>query len=118
MQTTPTRRLTALLAVAALALGLAACSSSGSKGASKSSAAADSITIKDEKFSVGSTTAGSTVTITNNDSVTHTVTADDGKSFDVSIDAGKTASFTAPAAGSYKFHCKIHSNMHGTLVVS
>ena len=32
---------------------------------------------------------------------------------------GKTATFTAPAkAGTYKFHCNIHSQMHGTLTVT
>ena len=46
-----------------------------------------------------------------------TVTADDG-SFNISIGPGKTATFTAPsAAGDYKFHCNIHSQMTGTLTV-
>ena len=49
---------------------------------------------------------------------THTVTWDDGTSFDVSVDGGKTATITAPSkAGTYKFHCTIHSNMHATLTV-
>jgi plastocyanin len=58
------------------------------------------------------------VTITNNDSVTHTVSANDGTSFDVTVDAGKTATFTAPAAGKYAFHCKIHTRMKATLTVT
>ena len=111
------RRLAVLLAVAGLAIALSACSG-GSKGASSSSAKADTITIANEVYTVGPATAGSTVTVENNDSVTHTVTADDGHSFDITIPAGKTKTFTAPAAGTYKFHCKIHSNMHGTLVVT
>ena len=54
----------------------------------------------------------------NKDGVAHTVTADDG-SFDVKVGAGSTATFTAPAtAGTYQFHCKIHSSMHGTLTVT
>jgi plastocyanin len=49
----------------------------------------------------------------------HTVTSDDGKSFDVTVNPGKTATFTAPSSpGTYKFHCKIHSSMHGTLTVT
>jgi plastocyanin len=61
---------------------------------------------------------GSTVTVQNNDTVTHTVTSDDGKSFNITIDAGKTGTFTAPGdARAYKFHCNIHSQMHGTLNV-
>jgi plastocyanin len=61
--------------------------------------------------------AGATVTAKNNDTVEHTVTADDG-SFNVTVEPGKTATFTAPnSAGDYKFHCNIHSQMHGTLTV-
>ena len=119
MVTTLPRRIAVLLAVATLAVALGACGSSGKKsGASGSSTKANTITIANETFSPGPATAGKTVTVENNDSVTHTVTADDGKSFDVTIPAGKTKTFTAPAAGTYKFHCKIHSNMHGTLTVT
>jgi plastocyanin len=57
--------------------------------------------------------------VSNNDTPTHTVTSDDGKSFDVTVNPGKTATFTAPSSpGTYKFHCKIHSSMHGTLTVT
>ena len=95
---------------------LAACSSSGSSGSSSSS---PDITIKDITFpSSTSVSAGATVTIKNDDTVMHTVTADDNKSFDVSVNPGKTATFTAPSAGTYKFHCKIHSTMHGSLTVT
>jgi plastocyanin len=78
------------------------------------------ITIKSFAFSVsGPASAGSTVKVTNNDSTAHTVTADNGGGFDVTVQPGKTATFTAPAkAGSYKFHCSFHSNMHGTLAVT
>ena len=104
-----------LVAVAALALTLGACSSSGS---SKSTAATADITVKDFAFTSTPVKAGATVTVHNTGSVTHTVTADDG-SFDVSIDPGKDVTFTAPAkAGSFKFHCSIHTQMHGTLVVT
>ena len=107
----PTRTLFVACVVVALTLALAACGGGSSKPAD--------ITIKDLSFTTtASVAAGSTVTIQNNDSFTHTVTADDGKSFDVTVDAGKSASFTAPAAGTYKFHCRIHSTMHGTLTVT
>ena len=120
MVTTLSRRLAVLVAVAGLALALSACSSSGSKGSSGSDSGgkAGTISIANETFTPGPATAGATVTVENNDSVTHTVTADDGSSFDVTVPAGKTATFTAPKAGSYKFHCKIHSNMHATLTVT
>jgi plastocyanin len=58
------------------------------------------------------------VTVHNDGPSTHTVTADTTGGFDVTIDAGKDATFTAPStAGEYKFHCSIHSQMHGTLTV-
>ena len=94
---------------------------SGAGSSSQSGAAATTtITIKNFGFAAsGSTSRGATVRVTNNDGEAHTVTANSGKAFDVTIQPGKTATFTAPAtAGSYKFHCSYHSNMHGTLTVA
>jgi plastocyanin len=121
MQNSWFRRLSALLAVVGLAVAFSACSSSGSKGAADTKAPAASgggITIANFKFTPTSVAAGSTVTVTNNDSATHTVTSDDGTSFNVTVPAGKTATFTAPAAGTYKFHCNIHSTMKSSLTVT
>jgi plastocyanin len=104
----------AVLLAAVLALALfAACSSSGGSSSS------GDITMKNLQFSVaGPVKAGATVTAKNNDDVQHTVTSDDNTSFDVTVDPGKTVTFTAPSkAGNYKFHCRIHSQMHGTLTV-
>jgi plastocyanin len=63
--------------------------------------------------------AGSKVEVRNGDSTAHTVTADDG-SFDTKdVGANGEASFTAPStAGTYKFHCSIHSSMTSELVVT
>lgn len=99
------------LVVLALALALTACSSDSEGGASSG------VTIKDLKFTTEPVSAGASVTVQNNDDVTHTVTADDG-GFDVSVEGGKSATFTAPAtAGAYKFHCNIHPTMQATLTV-
>ncbi len=104
-------RLAVVVAVVLALTALAACSSSG--GGSSSG----DITVKDLKFTTAPVKAGATVTVKNNDDVQHTVTADNG-GFDVTIDPGKTATFTAPSkTGEYNFHCKIHSQMHGTLTV-
>ncbi|MCL4368519.1 MAG: cupredoxin family copper-binding protein [Actinobacteria bacterium] len=60
---------------------------------------------------------GGTVTWMNKDSTAHTVTADDG-SFDSSdLASGATFSHTFSKAGSVPYHRKIHSAMHGTIVV-
>jgi plastocyanin len=124
------------LPVVALAAGLlmTGCSSSsgstspatsnaGSTSMSSSAAAPKStagVTIKSFAFTVsGPVAAGAKVAVTNNDGEAHTVTADSGNAFDVTIQPGKTATFTAPnKAGTYKFHCNFHSNMHGSLTVS
>jgi plastocyanin len=60
--------------------------------------------------------AGASISITNDDGATHTVTADDG-AFDIEAPAGETVELVAPAAGSYPYHCNIHSSMTGVLVV-
>jgi len=60
---------------------------------------------------------GARVRVVNKDGVLHSVTADGG-AFAVDVPAGTTVRFDAPAtAGSYPFHCRIHTTMHGTLVV-
>ena len=93
-------------------------SSSGSETTVAGGAAAtDTLTISGFAFTGIAAKAGATVKIVNKDGTEHTVTADD-KSFDVDV-PGASATLTAPSkAGSYKFHCKIHSTMHGTLTIS
>ncbi len=90
--------------------------------ASASTATGGMITIQNFSFSPAnlSVAAGTTVTVTNKDSVTHTVTAGDSpKSFDTgNVPAGSTTTFKAPTkAGSYAYTCTIHPYMHGTLTV-
>jgi plastocyanin len=76
------------------------------------------ITIKDYTFHAPKhVKKGATVTVTNKDGFTHTVTSNDGL-FSVRIHAKSSRTFKAPGkSGSYKFHCKIHHTMHGTLHV-
>ena len=64
-----------------------------------------------------SVAVGTTVTWTNADAASHTVTADDG-SFDSStLAGGATFTQTFSTAGTFAYHCKIHSSMHGTITV-
>ena len=87
--------------------------------ASKATATAV-IAIQDFAYRVSNSVApGAQVTVENMDQIAHTVTADRGDGvFDVTVDPGGSATFTAPSKpGSYRFHCKFHSDMHGTLVV-
>jgi plastocyanin len=61
-----------------------------------------------------------TVTVDNQDTVEHNFTFKDANA-DKDADGGQSVevSFTAPAAGSYEFHCKYHpGTMKGTVTVT
>ena len=60
---------------------------------------------------------GDTVTFKNDDSFAHTFTADNGEFDSNNVDGGGSFQFTTDKAGTIAFHCKIHSNMHGTITV-
>jgi plastocyanin len=64
-------------------------------------------------------TVGSTVTWTNNHTLTHTATADSG-AWDTGALAPSATSgpITFTTAGTFAYHCRFHSDMHGTIVVS
>ena len=69
-------------------------------------------------------TAGTTVTWTNTGGVIHSVTSDTG-AFDSSpscpagacINPGSSYSHVFATAGTFAYHCRVHSNMHGTIIV-
>lgn len=63
--------------------------------------------------------AGTTVTWKNNDGFAHTVTSNDGTSFNSgTLAGGASFSYTTTTAGTYNYHCNIHSGMTGTLIVT
>jgi plastocyanin len=76
--------------------------------------------IKDFKFDPGTVTAkvGDTITWTNNDSTAHTVTLDGGACDTQNIAAGSTGSLLFAVAGTYPFHCAIHTSMKGTITIT
>jgi plastocyanin len=82
-------------------------------------AATASVNIQNIAFNPASITvnAGDTVNWTNNDSVAHTVTSDTSGVFNMSSAPGSTVSFTFNTPGTFAYHCNIHPNMHGTVVV-
>jgi plastocyanin len=119
-----TKTIRVLVAASAAVLALAACSSdskssSGSPTttASGGGAAAVGLTIQGSSFSAATVKAGQAFTIQNKDGVTHTVTEDNG-AFDQSLPGGGSATLTIATPGTYKIHCRIHSSMHGTIVVT
>lgn len=117
-----------LVALAALGALVAGCGGSGAttpaaqSGGSAQHAAlsADSVTISSFKFAPASVTVsrGARITVANHDTTAHTATADNGQSFDTGdIDPGSSATLALSKAGTYRYHCSIHSFMHGTVVV-
>jgi plastocyanin len=60
---------------------------------------------------------GTTVTWTNNDSSAHTVTANDGSFDSGRLAPGATFSQTFATAGTFAYHCAIHSSMKATVIV-
>ncbi len=60
---------------------------------------------------------GDTVTFKNQDSFAHTFTANDGQFDSNNVDGGGSFQYKTTEAGTIEFHCKIHSNMKGTITV-
>ena len=57
------------------------------------------------------------VTVTNEDSATHTFTLDDG-SVDQTVEPGATVTVTVDVSAATGFHCNIHPQMTGQIEVS
>ncbi|MDZ4828371.1 MAG: cupredoxin domain-containing protein [Actinomycetota bacterium] len=103
--------------VGALGLGFAGCG--GDDDDDDDAAGGDAaVTAEGFAFEVGApVAAGTEFTVTNVDPATHTFTADDD-AFNEELSAETDVTVTAPAEpGEYAFHCEIHTNMTGTLVV-
>jgi plastocyanin len=88
----------------------------GSTGSSGGSSGGTTITIQNFSFVPGQLAVNgkATITVTNNDSVTHTFTADDG-TFDEQVPAGQTISVKVNITKDTGYHCSIHPTMTGTL---
>ena len=90
---------------------------------SSSAVATDKVAIQNYNFSPSSikVKAGTTVTWTNQDDVHHTVTMDSGSSGgpdSSQLGKGESYSYTFSKAGTYNYHCGIHPEMHGTVIVT
>lgn len=121
---------------------LAACSSSGATTAPSAAASAAppaasapaagavcsesaeagqvAVAVKDFAFGPADIAAkvGQTITFTNGDSAPHTASLNDGSCSTGTIAPGTSDGLTFAVAGTYPFHCKIHSSMKGTITVS
>ena len=123
------RRLTTSLFIVMALIAVTACSNSAGSAAPTAATSpapaapaggAGAVTIKDFAFNPATTTAaaGSKVTWTNSDTTAHTVTFDDGSADSGNIAVGATFDHTFATAGTFPYHCTIHSQMHGSVTVS
>jgi len=114
------RRAGLALSVVVLLAACGSSSSDGGGGGGGGGGAGLTLTIKGFAFHPNTLSAPggqqSTVTITNDDSVTHSFTLDDG-GVSRDVPAGQTVQVTVPfpASGTAGFHCRFHSSMTGTL---
>jgi plastocyanin len=116
------------LLILAMTGGLAAC---GGKGSSSPTAPSPSgtgstaaIAIQGDGYGSGTftppqieVTRGTTVVWSNRDQTTHTVTSDTGLFSSGSVDGGSGFSQAFSTPGTYAYHCTLHPNMTGTVVV-
>jgi plastocyanin len=80
---------------------------------------ATEVTIENDAYSPASVTvqAGATVKWENYDEDTHTVTSDSILFDSGNLDMEEEYSYKFNEPGTYPYHCKIHSTMHGTIIV-
>jgi plastocyanin len=107
---------TGVLAVLLAAIVFVSCHKSNSSNA----VTAASVSIKNMAFNPGSVsvTTGATITWSNNDTTIHTVTADDGSFNSGNIAIGATYTRVFSTAGTFSYHCTIHPEMTGKVVVT
>jgi 3',5'-cyclic-AMP phosphodiesterase len=88
-------------------------------GAAASTGTTPDVNIDNFSFSPGTVTvkAGTTVTWTNHDDIPHTVDSTDGKFKSSALDTNDKFQFRFTAPGEYKYFCRIHPKMTGSIVV-
>jgi plastocyanin len=121
-------RPTALLALAAaavlvavIALALAHSGSSSSTTARPAGVQSGQVSVAIDNFSYTPSNltvkVGSTITVTNKESVEHTLSADDGSFNTGTFNNGQSAHFRLTKPGVYSFHCEFHAFMKGSVKV-
>ena len=90
---------------------------SGSSSSVSIPAGASTLTTTAFSPDVADIQAGPTITWTNRDSVSHTSTSDGSGWNSGSVAPGGQFAFTFQNAGTFSYHCTIHPNMIGTIVV-
>jgi plastocyanin len=106
----------------AAAPSVSAAAGGGGGAVCSQSAATGTVAVAIKDFAFGpadiSAKVGDVITFTNGDSASHTATLDNGSCTTGTISPGSSDGLTFTAAGTYPFHCKIHTSMKGTITVS
>lgn len=91
----------------------------GGEDLTQAPVSADTVIIQNFTFAPATlqVAVGTRVVWQQNDSVVHTVTSDENLFASGELAKGDQFSFTFAQAGEYKYHCGIHSSMHGTIIV-
>lgn len=118
--------LPALLAVASLP-AVAGCGGGGSSSSSKPAPATPPAASRTAKVDIANfayhppaivVRAGAKVTWTNSDATAHTATSQDQTTFDTGIlNHGDSKMLTFSHPGTFRYFCRFHPFMHGTVVV-
>lgn len=112
--------------IGGIALIAAACSSGGSTASTAGAACTEAtgtgavaVSIKDFEFAPATITAkvGDLVTFTNDGAVAHNATLDAGTCATPDVQPGSSDGLRFAVAGSYPFHCTIHTQMKGLITV-
>jgi plastocyanin len=114
-----------MMLLATAGIFVISCGKSGSSGYTSNPGtgtpppAGNAVSIKNMAFSPSSlsVTAGTTVTWTNNDAMTHTVTADDASFDSGDLAQGATYTHKFATSGTVSYHCKIHAGMTASVTV-
>ncbi len=116
-----------ILVVVSLLAVISALACSGGSGygnaptttSSVAAATGNSVTLASFAFSPATITVkvGTTVTWTNQDSTTHTITSDSGVWDSGNIAQNGTYTYAFSKAGTFPYHCSIHTYMKGTVIV-
>jgi len=107
------------LVVAACSSGETASSAAGSACTEATGTGAVAVSIKDFEFAPAAITAkvGDLVLFTNAGAVPHNATLDAGGCATPNVQPGSSDGLRFTVAGSYPFHCSIHTQMKGTITV-
>jgi plastocyanin len=105
--------------VIALLLVIAGCKKQDYSSPASGSPGANEVWIQNMAFTPSSITISVNTTIqwTNKDGTTHTVTGNTGSFDSGSMGNGSTYSHKFITAGTFPYHCSIHSSMTGTVIV-